>query len=79
MWVTQVRLNFLSTLLDEAHTHLHNNLCASVLRRKLVTLPFNRDVQVTLGDVRAMHACLQHAQQVRMPAGSGCDALVQLV
>eukprot|EP00899_Mesostigma_viride_P019524 jgi/Mesvir1/27573/Mv07318-RA.1 len=39
-----VRLNFLSSLLDEAHDYLHRCLCAGVLGRRLTLLPFNRDV-----------------------------------
>jgi hypothetical protein len=61
----QVRLNFLSRLLDEAHGHLHNTLCASELGRKLIVLPFNRDVAVSAATAREMHACLQYALQVR--------------
>eukprot|EP00899_Mesostigma_viride_P019526 jgi/Mesvir1/27575/Mv07320-RA.1 len=39
-----VRLNFLASLLDEAHDYLHRCLCAGVLGRRLTLLPFNRDV-----------------------------------
>ena len=42
----QVRLNVLSTLLGEAHAHLHQHLCACVLGRKVFVMPFHRDVQV---------------------------------
>ena len=35
----QVRLNFLSTLIDEAYGHLHRHLTASILHRKLFCLP----------------------------------------
>ncbi|PNH12760.1 hypothetical protein TSOC_000242, partial [Tetrabaena socialis] len=58
-----VRLNFLSTLLDEAYGHLHNHLCASVLGRKLFALPFNRDVRLTAAGAGAMRACLAYCQQ----------------
>ena len=52
--LVQVRLHFLSTLLDEAHSHLHNHLCASVLGLKLVALPFNRRAQ---RQAMRSHAC----------------------
>ncbi|PNH12759.1 hypothetical protein TSOC_000243 [Tetrabaena socialis] len=58
-----VRLNFLSTLLDEAYGHLHNHLCASVLGRKLFALPFNREVRITAAGVGAMRACLAYCHQ----------------
>ena len=61
----QVRLNLLSTLLDEAYGFLHRFLCASVLGRKVFTLPFSRDVDITVAGVRAMRSCLQYCQQVR--------------
>ncbi len=60
----QVRLNFLSTLMEEAYAHLHNYLCASVLGRKLFTLPFNRDVEMTVARAKAMKACVIYSQQV---------------
>ena len=67
MYVTlapQVRLNLLSTLLHEAHAHLHNNLCASVLGRKLLLLPFHRDVALGLAGARAMRAAVEHCRRV---------------
>ncbi|KAG2496793.1 hypothetical protein HYH03_005201 [Edaphochlamys debaryana] len=42
-----VRLNFLSTLLDEAYAHLHAHLTASVLGRKLFMLPYHRNLELT--------------------------------
>ena len=42
-----LRLNFLSPLLSEAYDYLHNHLCASVFRRKLFLMPFNRDHNIT--------------------------------
>lgn len=61
----QVRLNFLSTLLEEAYGHLHCHLTAGVLGRKLFTMPFTRDVKVTEAAARAMRASLLHCKQVR--------------
>ncbi len=61
----QVRLHFLSQLLDEAHAHLHATLCASVLGRKLVRLPFHRDVELTPEGAERLLACLTHCMHVR--------------
>ncbi|EFJ48301.1 hypothetical protein VOLCADRAFT_104794 [Volvox carteri f. nagariensis] len=58
-----VRLNFLSTLLEEAYCHLHLHLCAGVLGRKLFTLHFNRDVSVTEAGARAMTASLLYCKR----------------
>ncbi|KAG2492053.1 hypothetical protein HYH03_009551 [Edaphochlamys debaryana] len=58
-----VRLNFLSVLLDEAYGHLHTHLTASVLGRKLFTLPFHRDVELTEARVQAMASAMRHCQQ----------------
>lgn len=60
----QVRLNFLATLIGEAYNHLHNHMCASVLGRKLFTLPFHRDVSITAAGARKMQASLLYCQQV---------------
>eukprot|EP00899_Mesostigma_viride_P028443 jgi/Mesvir1/8784/Mv02694-RA.1 len=49
-----VRLNLLSSLLDEAHDYLHGCLCAGVLGRRLTVLPFNRDVQITERGARTL-------------------------
>lgn len=59
-----VRLNLLPTLIDEAYSHLHSVLTASVLGRKLFTLPFQRDVQLTVQSTKAMRAALNYCQQV---------------
>jgi hypothetical protein len=59
-----VRLNFLSQLLPEAFAHLHLHLCASVLGRKLMQLPFHRDVELDLAGARAMRAAVEHCRQV---------------
>ncbi|KAG2494612.1 hypothetical protein HYH03_007377 [Edaphochlamys debaryana] len=58
-----VRLNFLSVLLDEAYGHLHAHLTASVLGRKLFTLPFHRDVELTEARVQAMASAMRHCRQ----------------
>ena len=58
-----VRLNLLPALLDEAYAFLHTHLCASVLRRKLFVLPFQRDVEVTPRTVLAMRASLNLCQR----------------
>jgi hypothetical protein len=52
-------------LLAEARGHLHQYLCASVLGRKLLTLPFHRDVELDLGGARAMRAAVEHCRRVR--------------
>ncbi|GLC47557.1 hypothetical protein PLESTB_000000900 [Pleodorina starrii] len=62
IWLV-VRLNFLSTLLEEAYGHLHQHLCAGVLGRKLFVMPFHRDVQLTTAGARAMRASLLHCKQ----------------
>eukprot|EP00899_Mesostigma_viride_P005241 jgi/Mesvir1/14718/Mv05368-RA.1 len=49
-----VRLNLLSSLLDEAHDYLHNCLCAGVLGRRLTILSFNRDVQISERQARTI-------------------------
>lgn len=63
MHAWQVRINLLSTLLDEAYGYLHSVLCASALGRKLITMPFQRDVDISVHGAAAMHAALAHAMQ----------------
>ncbi|KAG2486452.1 hypothetical protein HYH03_014899 [Edaphochlamys debaryana] len=58
-----VRLTFLSTLLDEAYGHLHAALTATLLGRRLLALPFHRDVELTAAGARAMTAALRHCQR----------------
>jgi len=41
-----VRMHFLSPLFDEAFEVMHNTLCASVLSKRIYTLPFCRDVRL---------------------------------
>ena len=60
----QVSLAFLSTLLDEAYAYLHGALCAGVLGRKLFTMPFHRDIELTPARVLRMRAALAHCMQV---------------
>ncbi len=60
----QVRLHLLSPLLDEAHAHLHATLCASVLGRKLLRLPFHRDVQLTPKGAQRLLDCLRRCRKV---------------
>jgi hypothetical protein len=50
-----VRLYFLTQLLAEGFTHLHQYLWCSVLERKLFLLLFNRDIVLTSAMVQAMH------------------------
>eukprot|EP00878_Enallax_costatus_P005957 GHUV01006249.1.p1 GENE.GHUV01006249.1~~GHUV01006249.1.p1 ORF type:complete len:2036 (+),score=737.34 GHUV01006249.1:1069-7176(+) len=59
-----VRLNFLSTLLHEAYSHLHQHLSASVLGVKLLLMPFHRDVTLTPQTARAMRAAVSRCQKV---------------
>jgi hypothetical protein len=65
-----VRLNFLSTLLPEAFAYLHQHLCASVLGRKLLLLPFHRDVDLDLNAARAMRAAAEHCKMVGAALGA---------
>jgi hypothetical protein len=53
-----VRLHFLSQLIDEAYYYLHRHLTASLMCRRLLQLPFHRDVKLTAQDVAMMHDCL---------------------
>lgn len=49
-----IRLTFLTQLLGEAFSYLHQYLSASILGRKLFLLPFSRDVDLTVERVRAI-------------------------
>ena len=53
-----VRLHFLSQLIDEAYYYLHRHLTASLMCRRLLRLPFHRDVKLTVQHVAMMHDCL---------------------
>eukprot|EP00899_Mesostigma_viride_P012818 jgi/Mesvir1/21537/Mv03978-RA.1 len=52
--IDTVRLNLLSSLLDEAHDYLHGCLCAGMLGRRLTLLPFNRDIKLTERGARTL-------------------------
>eukprot|EP00198_Chlamydomonas_reinhardtii_P007687 XP_001697024.1 predicted protein [Chlamydomonas reinhardtii] len=60
-----VSLTFLSTLLDEAYAYLHGALCAGVLGRKLFTMPFQRDIELTPARAMRMRAALAHCMRER--------------
>ena len=60
-----VRLHFLSQLIDEAYYYLHRHLTASLMGRRLLRLPFHRDVNLTLHDVKVMHDCLTRCMLAR--------------
>lgn len=53
-----VRLNFLSQLLCEAYDFLHRSLTASLFVRRLVRLPFHRDVRLSALGARRMAGVL---------------------
>jgi hypothetical protein len=53
-----IRLNFLSQLLCEAYDFLHRSLTASLLVRRLVRLPFHRDVRLSALCARRMASVL---------------------
>jgi hypothetical protein len=57
------RIYFLTALLSEGFAHIHEFLTASVLNVKLFCLPFNRDVDLDMNRVYALHntfaACKQ--------------------
>ena len=58
-----VRLHMLSPLLREGFDHLHSVLCGGILGRKLMRMPFHRDIQLTEPQVRVMHAHARFCQQ----------------
>jgi hypothetical protein len=66
-----IRLHFLAPLLGEAYDFLHWAVTASLLRKKLFVLPFQRDVKLTLKDARAIEQCLC---QCREGSGALCIA-----
>ena len=68
----QVRLNFLSQLLHEAYGYLHSFLTASILNRKLMHHPMQRDVEITPEGAAAMRASLAHCKKVRVQMGETC-------
>jgi hypothetical protein len=58
-----VRVHILSQLLIEAFDFFHQHLCASVLRRKVYMLPFNRDIDLTLDNAGTMLSVLNHCRR----------------
>ena len=60
-----VRLHFLSQLIDEAYYYLHRHLTASLMCRRLLRLPFHRDVKLTPLDVAKMHDSLSRCMRMR--------------
>jgi hypothetical protein len=59
------RIHFLTALLQEGHAHLHEFLTASVLNVKLFCLPFNRDVDLDMCKVNALHNALATCREER--------------
>ena len=66
-----VRLHFLSQLIDEAYYYLHRHLTASLMCRRLLRLPFHRDVKLTAQDVAMMRDCLSRCMSA---CGAVCVA-----
>ena len=58
-----VRLHMLSPLLDEGFDHLHSVLCGGILGRKLMRMPFHRDIKLTEPQVQVMNAHARFCQQ----------------
>jgi len=50
-----LRMHFLSQLISEATDVLHTCLTASLLNKRLLLLPFHRDISLTIPRVRLMH------------------------
>ena len=53
------RIHILSPLFDEAYEFLHRTLCASVLNKRIFTLPFSRDVKLTFEHVCRMQSAIE--------------------
>ena len=60
-----IRLNFLSSLIQEAFNYLQQNLCSSVIDCKLFHLPFSRDVHVNEEQAMIMYNSLKFCQSTR--------------
>lgn len=60
-----VRLHFLSQLIDEAYYYLHRHLTASLMGRRLLQLPFHRDVGLVPQDVLVIQDCLKRCMCAR--------------
>jgi hypothetical protein len=59
------RLHILSTLLGEVCDHFYSTLGASVLRGRLFTLPFRRDVELNSQRVQSILDVVSHCRQER--------------
>ena len=59
-----VRLNFLSSLLQEAGEYMHNVLTATVIGIPVLHIPFNRDVKLTLAQAATLKVSLEHCSEV---------------
>ena len=59
------RLHVLSTLLAEVCDHFHSTLGASVLRGRLFTLPFRRDVELDIQKVRSILDLVSYCREER--------------
>lgn len=58
-----LRITALTSLIHELFDFLHSHLCASVLRRKIFSLPFHRDVHLTEEDVKVMISSMKFCSQ----------------
>ena len=58
-----VRMHFLSALIGEAFDYLHHVLTGTLLECPLFLMPFNRDVELTLGRAQAMRGCLERCRR----------------
>ena len=59
------RLNVLAPLLHEMYDYLHNALSASLLPRRVFTLPFCRDVKLSPELIGTMELAMRHCQASR--------------
>ena len=57
-----LQLHALTAILDELVTFLHNHLTASVLHRKIFTLPFHRDILLNIPNALMMHRYLSYCR-----------------
>ncbi|CAE8648543.1 unnamed protein product, partial [Polarella glacialis] len=58
-----LRVTALTALLGEMFEFMQLNLCGGVLGRKVFLMPFHRDVNLDLDDVRAMHSSIDHCRR----------------
>lgn len=59
------RLHILSSLFAGGFDYFHRSLCASVLNRKVFTLPFTRDVELSLSRCLILQNMVVHCQKER--------------